>query len=454
VKRVTTDTSASEIDPNRATLANLERERRFAAMNDRHAVVSRGGSTFVATFGYNPAHGRRADITYSKFQDLRDLYANQFVPAHNGEGAVTSLGKAWLTWAHRKTYKQVVFAPGQQLGEDTLNLWQGFAVHPRKGSWTRYATLIRDVICSGNDEYYNYLLNWMARAVQQPGAQGEVAIVLRGERGAGKSTFIGTFGRLFAPHYLQISSAQHLTGTFNLHLETCALLFLDEAMWAGDHQGESTLKALITEPTIAIRSMRTNMYQAPNCLHIMMATNSEWAVPAGMKERRYFVLDCSSRHLQDTDYFGAIRHEMDNGGLEALLHDLQTRDLSTFNVRTIPHTDALREQQVLSLNPAETWWYDKLHRGEITEDTGMWPTEIPRSELHADYVRVLGMVGVKRRATETSLGILLGKLVPGLRRRRGSWLLPSLASCRQEWDRLMRTVTRWDDEEDELKEAA
>lgn len=446
-------TTATEQDTT-SEATRLERQRlrqvRLQAMNDKHAVVKRGGSTLVATFGFNPAL-QREEITYSRFQDIRDFYSNEFVPAHDSD-EVVSLGKAWLGWHDRETFSQVVFAPGQHLGEKTLNLWKGFAVTPRAGSWERYNSLIRDVICSGDPEHYEYMLNWMARAVQQPGVQGEVAVVLRGERGAGKSTFIDLFGRLFAPHYLQISSAQHLTGQFNLHLETCALLFLDEALWAGDHQGESTLKALITEPTIAIRSMRTNMYQAPNCLHIMMATNAEWAVPAGGKERRFFVLDCSSMHLQDTAYFGAIREEMLNGGLEALLHDLQQRDITQFNVRAVPQTDALREQQVLSLGPAENWWYDKLSRGEITDGTGGWPPEVSRTELHADYVRVLSLTGIKRKATETALGMLLGKLVPGLTRRRGVWQLPPLEECREAWDRFMRTTTRWD--EDEMKEAA
>ena len=39
---------------------------------------------------------------------------------------------------------------------------------------------------------------------------------------------------------------------------------------------------------------------------------------------------------------------MDNGGREALLHHLRNRDLSGFNVRTVPQTDALADQKAHS----------------------------------------------------------------------------------------------------------
>ena len=48
-----------------------------------------------------------------------------------------------------------------------------------------------------NQILYDYLLRWMARAVQQPALPGEVAVVLRGGRGVGKGMFVKEFGYLF-----------------------------------------------------------------------------------------------------------------------------------------------------------------------------------------------------------------------------------------------------------------
>ena len=72
-------------------------------------------------------------------------------------------------------------------------------------------------------------------------------MVLRGGRGTGKGVVARAIGRLFGQHFVHVSHARHLTGNFNAHLAECVLLFVDEAFWAGDKQGEAQLKRMITE---------------------------------------------------------------------------------------------------------------------------------------------------------------------------------------------------------------
>ena len=82
-------------------------------------------------------------------------------------------------------------------------------------------------------------------------------------------------------------------------------------------------------------------------------------------ERRYFVLDVSSARCNDRAYFDALNAQMKNGGDEAMLYDLLNMDISDFQHRSVPKTDALRDQKALSLYGVSAWLYECLMEGRI-----------------------------------------------------------------------------------------
>ncbi len=99
-----------------------------------------------------------------------------------------------------------------------------------------------------------------------------------------------------------------------------------------------------------------------------MATNSDWAVPAGDQERRFLVQKISKKHQQDHDYFGAIDKQMMDGGREALMHYLMNLDISDINLRDVPKTEALWDQQFNSMPIINQFWLTKLKDGEGYDD--------------------------------------------------------------------------------------
>ncbi len=96
--------------------------------------------------------------------------------------------------------------------------------------------------------------------------------MLRGLKGTGKGMVGQMLMRIFRNHSLHITNSKHLVGNFNAHLVDALFLFLDEAFWAGDKQGEGTLKALITERTLMIEPKGVDTFQMPNRLKILMAS--------------------------------------------------------------------------------------------------------------------------------------------------------------------------------------
>lgn len=385
-------------------------------LNDKYAVVTIGGKVRVIYEEYDELLERHRLVKMT-FEDFRNRYMNIRVEIGqdaNGNPRFAPLGKWWLEQECRRQYERVVFAPRREVSSQSFNLWRGFSIEPKEGNG--HEPLLEHIfenICNGVDDLFEYLMNWSARAVQQPWLPGEVAPVLRGNQGVGKGYFARAIGKLFGRHFVHVSSAHHLTGTFNAHLRDCAFLFADEAFYAGDKRHASVLKSLVTEPTIFVEPKGVDAETAPNCLHIVMASNEDWVVPAGVDERRFFVVDVSEKRIRDAAYFAKLTKSMKSGGEESLLHMLMNRDLEGFEPRVFPVTQALRDQKVLSYTTEEEWWYGKLVNGRLATEHEGWSGEVPVEQLNADYVNYTRAFNITRRGSATKLGHFLARAVPG-----------------------------------------
>lgn len=441
----------------RYALRQIERAKENAIdphlreLNELHAVVENvGGKCCVLEEMFDPTF-KRYTLTMQDFTNFKNRYMNRRLVVGSdakGKPVELPLGKWWLEHAARRQFKSIVFSPGNEV-EGAYNLWRGFAYEPRPGDKHRmFMEHMRDDLCGGDVAVYEYLLNWMARAVQHPANPGEVAVVLRGRKGTGKGTFAKTFGALFGRHFWQVSDARHIVGNFNAHLRDCVVLFGDEAFWAGDKKHESVLKALITEDTIVVERKGIDAEAAPNYVHLIMASNEEWVVPASYDERRFLVLDVSDRHMQDRTYWPALYKDLSDGGYGHLLHELQTRDLTSFDHRAVPKTQALQDQKVHSMESHEEWWYGKLCDGNLTSIHAEWSAPVPKDTLVNDYLMYVQRLGARKRISQTGLSNFLERCVPGLEREVNSyrsrdengdpvmgravwWRFPALDMCRE-----------------------
>jgi hypothetical protein len=438
-------------------------EPRLLELNEKHAVIeSHGGRCRVLEDSLTDperkdmADPERKGITLQSFDDFRNRYQNRKVSLGydmKGQLIEKQLGAWWLDHPARRQYHSIMFAPGAQDVPGVYNLWRGFAIKPEAGDkHLRYLDHIKENVCNNNEEVLAYLLGWMARAVQQPNTSGEVAIVLRGGKGTGKTVFADVFGRLFGRHYWAVADAKFIVGNFNAHLRDCVVLFGDEAFWAGDRKHESVLKALITSRTLVIESKGVDAETAHNNVHLIMASNADWVVPASYDERRFLVLDVAKTRQGNKSYFDAIMREMEGGGFANFLHMLQTMDISNFDVRSVPNTDALQDQKLHSMEPHEEWWYGKLRDGHLKMAHQSWTSPIPKDALIEDYLLYAQRISASRRTTSTRLARFFTKCCEGLKQfsapYRGRdaegnpqlgttvwWEFPTLDACRAEFQK-------------------
>ena len=426
-------------------------------LNAKHFVVTVGGQTVIATMSRDDAQGRDL-LVFSQDRDIRLRYRHRhFVTGHTAKGLPIrkGLGDAWLDHRDRRTFERLALIPSGPCPPDTYNLWRGFGVEPKAGSWARIRQHLLEVVCAGNEDDCDWLLGWMARAVQHPDLHAETAVVLRGPKGTGKGTLGKILRQLFRQHALHISNPAHFTGRFNGHLVDVLFLFVDEAFWAGDKSGEGTLKALVTEPTIAVEPKFVNMFQVRNRLKILMASNADWVVPATSDERRYFVLDVSECRRGDREYFNRLNEAIDGDELPAFLAYLLDFDLSGFDFRSPPHTQGLNQQKLAGADSVTSFWLDCLTNGEIigSGETD-WPEDVVAQVLHAAYVDHARDHGDRHPLPDQQMSRKLASMMPGKHLRRcrphrpygenarpTRFILPPLAECRAVFLEAMRIAS-------------
>lgn len=347
------------------------------------------------------AEGRNERV-YMQTDSFTRLHMNKKIKvgeAKNGADVYKPYGQAFLEHSNRKQYIDgVVFEPSSYLGGietpamvhgNKLNLWQGYGVETIEGSCDTLHYHIKAVICDGDPIAYQYLLSWIARGLQTPAKNGQVAVALRGNKGSGKSTLGKLLIKLYGAHGLQITDNRFLVGNFNAHMQDCCFLFADEAFFAGNPAHENVLKGIITEPTLMIERKGIDAVIMKNRLKILMSSNSDWIAPATADERRYFVLDVPDTRIGNTKYFKALHEAIENPLIVgAFLNAMLKRDLSAFNVSEIPETPGLKAQRLQSLDNFPEFWADVLKQGFIANKQGYvlpWIKEVTFTDIHEGY---------------------------------------------------------------------
>lgn len=390
-------------------------------LNDKHAVIcDMGGKVRVVT--ERATEFGRTRISSMAFADFRNQYCNRRVVVgrdDDGKPEFEALGSWWLRHPLRRQYDTIVFAPGKEI-PNAYNLWRGFAVEPKKGDQHKlFMEHIHANICNGDDAIFKYVMGWMARTVQIPNSPGATSIVMRGRQGVGKGAFAKGFGSLFGRHFVHVSNSKHLAGHFNGHLRDAVVVFADEAFYAGDKQNESVLKALVTEEMMIVEKKGYDSEMAPNYIHLIMASNYDWVIPANEAERRFMVIDVSDREIQKSEYFRPLHDSFYNqGGRENLLHYLLSYDLSEYDVTQMPKTAALQDQKIESMSSERKWLFSKLMDGAWCSSHEDWQTEMGREWLFDNYIEFAKTLGDRHPKTINSLAQFLAPFLKTRGRRR------------------------------------
>ena len=300
-------------------------------LNEKYGLYNAKGKPYIVSVNH------KGEACFSTPTDLEHILANKPVVIN---GKAVSAAKVWMTSHERREVREIgMWIPGKE-PPDSLNTYTGFAIDAvdcnsdeEIRDWLDFC--LHD-ICCGNLKYAEYLWDMLAKKIQNPLGRMGICLVLLGGEGTGKGLLTGTISNIIGPnHAKSISSRDSLIGAYSGDIISNAIFVeAHEASWAGNHTEGSRLKALITEPRLDWNGKFKPYWEQDNNIFVTLTTNDDWAAPAGIDSRRFFVLrtadtrkyetshwqklvslisvDRYTKKINNPEYLGKIRHWLEN----------------------------------------------------------------------------------------------------------------------------------------------
>ena len=331
--------------------------------------------------------------------------------------------RMWLEHPERRTVlpEDVVFDPAGRMDDPRVcNLWGGWPTSPKPGSCELLLELL-EFLCSNEDnprEVYDWILNWIAYPIQNPGAKMQTALLMHGPEGTGKNTFFSCVRNIYA-QYGGIFDQTQLESQFNGWASGKLFMIGNEVVTRVElyHQ-QGRLKNMITETEWQINEKNLPTRLEQNHCNFVFFSNRIDIAKLDKEDRRYCVV--WTPPAAPAMFYDEVSQEIEAGGVAALHDMLLNRDLAEFNAHTKPpSTRAKRELIELSMDSTERFWRD------WTEGHLPVPCTAVRSEdLYSVYRYWAHAQGIPRAAPQNILLGMVGKKI-GVQRKRSFYYLHS-----------------------------
>ncbi|MBP8218127.1 MAG: bifunctional DNA primase/polymerase [Aeromonas sp.] len=273
--------------------------------------------------------------------------------------------KWWQESEHRRMAQDVVFDPAETCSSLMMNLFDGWPLTPSPAGKNGCA-LIRhhlSLLCGHRLDEYEFLVNWIAYPLQNPGAKMASSVVMFGAEGPGKSLLWElVVKRIYGDYGTTIGQAQ-LESQFT-GWQSRKLFALAEEVVSREEMRhyKGVLKHLITGDTLQINEKNMPVREEKNHLNMVFLSNSTLPMALDDGDRRYLVLYVDK--VMPKEYFEELVHEINNGGVEAFYQYLLERDLTGFDAHTKPPLNEEKQGLIDGSLPAPRYFVRRWLAGE------------------------------------------------------------------------------------------
>ncbi len=324
-----------------------------AAYERLERVEDRAGEAF-AVFNRDLVYVRKMarfyNVATGTWYDSRSRLVDEYAvgtPVEGPDGKLVHPIVRWFTdRPARTTVLRVAAEPGapprfrpEGSADDVLNLWRPSPLEPvaarRRSDLEPFLRFVRYLGCNLTDEERDWLLDWCAYPLQNPGRKCASAVLVWSEStGTGKSTL----GRILRDCHGRDNTFElngsALRSPYN-DWATRQLVVVSEVhlpSYSERRAAMGDLKALITDDTVDLNRKFLPRENVPNHVNLYLTSNEPNALILDRDDRRFFVVegpDAASRWPEPE--FARFNGWLGSGGAELVLGFLLSRDLSAFD---------------------------------------------------------------------------------------------------------------------------
>lgn len=257
-------------------------------------------------------------------------------------------------------------------------------------------------LCEGNEEYYNYYINWLAHIIQYPNNRVGTSIMFISNEGVGKGSHLKGIKNIIQNYYYTSSVKDDFIGKFAVAFDETLLVNWDET--ASCHDVIDQIKSAITEDTITIERKGIDKIKKKNNASIIFTSNNINAIPISDSNRRFVIYQSTDKYkINETserkEFWEKFNKTVDEPEFIAALYKyLNEINLTDWVYSNFPKTNAYKRSQ-LQNNPPELLFMIDLMNGEIKdfEVSKTKITKIKGTELYHSYLAFCDSTGLNNK---------------------------------------------------------
>ena len=308
-------------------------------------------SPFVFMKKIKDEKGKIVDAYYSK-KEIKDISETYRIIGDNGNDE--SFFNVWMKDEKRRQYNMFMFNPyiHKDLDDTPNHIYNTFNEYHvdkleeyNEPEW--FMNFIYDNLANGDKSSYDYLINYCADFFQNPNKNIEVALVLRGESGIGKDTFIEILEVMMGRNNDYVHRTANINDIlpengFNNNLKNKLLVQFNEVQGKNSLEAKERIKDHVTRKQNNINEKYVNAYKQKNLAQVIFCSNNNSPVQFSFDERRFVMFKCGSKNKSNHKYWEGLYKNMEDTNLLNNLYTwLLKRDISEWHpVKDRPNTQA------------------------------------------------------------------------------------------------------------------